>query len=245
MVDETLGLLRVVRPGDTPTRLAERVVAQGLFARTTARRARNIVVEMFSPRFLVHGDQPACWLQSLQAANTPTEDLAQLFFLHTARAQAIFADFILQVYWPRYSAGAQVIHRSEAETFIRRALDAGRMRKRWTNSTISRVSAYLLGCAADFGLLEGSGRTHRPIRHFSIRPRVALYLAYELHFAGATDMSLIHHRDWQLFGLAPQEVLAQAKRLANDGHWLVQSSADLIQLSWKYRSMEEALRAIA
>lgn len=245
MLNETFELLRVVEPGDTQASLTARVVSRGVFARATARRARNIVVEMFAPRFLVRGDQPARWLQSLLTAHAPLEDLSQIFFLHTARAQAVFADFVMQVYWPRYSAGARVLNRAEAEAFIRRALDAGRMQQRWSEAMVSRVSGYVLGCCSDFGLLESSTRADRGIQRFSIRANVALYLAHDLHFSGSSDMNVVHHPDWQLFGLEPAEVLAQMKRLANDGHLLVQSAADLIQVSWKYRSMEDAIHAIA
>ena len=59
MINETLALLRLSEAGDTPARLADRATSHGVFARTTARRARNIVVEMFAPRYLASGDQPA------------------------------------------------------------------------------------------------------------------------------------------------------------------------------------------
>ena len=245
MINETLDLLRSVEPGDTPSKLADRIVSNGLFARTTARRARNIVTEMFAPRFLIRGDQPARILSGLIGSANSTDDLRQIFFLQTARAQSVFGDFVKHVYWPRYSAGAVAINRVEAETFIRRALDAGRMQKRWAETMISRVSGYIYGCCSDYGLLDKSGRDSKKILRFSIRPKVALYLAYDLHFLGATDKNIIHHADWKLFGLEPDEVLVQIKRLSNDGHFLVQSSADLIQISWKYKSMEEAVSAIS
>jgi len=245
MMNETLDLLRLVQRDDTPSKLADRIVSSGLFGRTTARRARNIVAEMFAPRFLIQGDQPARILSSLIGSASSSDDLRQIFFLQTARAQAVFGDFVKYVYWPRYSAGALAINRAEAETFIRRALDTGRMQKRWSETTISRVSGYILGCCSDYGLLDKAGRDSKKILRFSIRPKVALYLAYDLHFLGITDKNIIHHTDWKLFGLETDEVLLQIKRLSNDGHFLVQSSADLIQISWKYKSMEEAVRAIS
>jgi hypothetical protein len=245
MINETLDLLRLVESGDTPKRLSERVINAGLFSRTTARRAHNIVTEMFAPRYLVRGDQPARFLRSLLAARLPLEDIRQLCFLQTARAQAVFADFVLQVYWPRYGAGARSLSRTEAETFIHRALDSGRMQKRWTETTIRRVSGYLLGCCADFGLIADSGRASRPIIPFSLRPRVALYLAYDLHFAGLSDMNVARHIDWQLFGLEGQEPLAELKRLARDGHVIVQATPDLVQISWKYRSLDDLAHALA
>lgn len=244
MVNETLALLRIWQPGDSPARLSERAISEGLFARTTARRARNIVAEMFAPRFLCDGDEPANSIKLLVDGNLPTDDLIQLLFIYTARAQAVFSDFVTEVYWPRYSAGALRLGRGESEGFIHRALDAGRMQKRWTESTVRRVSGYILGCCSDFGLLDPAAKADRPIRRFAIRPKVALYLAHELHFSGLGDAAVAYHQDWKLFGLEQHESLSEVKKLANDGHLIVQSSADLVQIAWKYRNMEECARAI-
>ena len=245
MINETLDLLRLWEPGDTPTRLSERAISHGTFARATARRARNIVAEMFAPRYLAQNDQPAKWLKELVEANLPMDDLAQLFFIYTARAQAVFADFVTEVYWPRYSAGALRLGRSESEGFIYRGLDSGRMQKRWTQSTVRRVSGYILGCCSDFGLLDAASRSDRTIRRFTIRPKVVLYLAHELHFSGLSDAAVVYHHDWRLFGLENHEGLTEVKKLANDGHLIVQSSADVVQIAWKYRNMEECTRALA
>lgn len=245
MINETLDLLRIVESGDTPTRLSSRALNAGLFSRTTARRAHNIVAEMFAPRYLVHGDQPALFLRGLVAARLSLEDVRQICFLHTARAQAIFADFVLYVYWPRYGAGARSLSRTEAEAFVHRGLDSGRMAKRWTETTIHRISGYLLGCCADFGLLSDTNRSARTILPFSIRPRVALYLAYDLHFSGLSDKQIALHSDWKLFGLEGQEPIAELKRLAHDGHLIVQAAADLVQISWKHRSLDDLAHALA
>ena len=52
MIPETLALLRLWEPGMIPANLVARAVDAGIFSRTTARRARNIVAEMFAPRYL-------------------------------------------------------------------------------------------------------------------------------------------------------------------------------------------------
>ena len=245
MVRETISLLRLWEPGDTAPTLAQKAVSQGVFSRSTARRTLNIVREMFAPRFLCDDARPARALKRLLEATAPPEDLSQLFFLHTARAQAVFADFVTQIYWPRYMAGASRITRSEAQTFIERALDSGRMRKRWNPSSIRRVSAYLLGCSADFGLIRGSGRPDWAITRFAIRPTVANYLAHDLHFSGLSDFALTRHPDWRLFGLEPHEVVNQLKNLAHDGHLIIQAATDLVQITWKYKSMEDFAHAIS
>ena len=243
MVPETLELLRIWEPGMTPSLLADRVVETGVFSRVTARRARNLAAEMFAPRYLAQGDEVAARLRFLASRRFPHDALVQLFFLQTARAQRILADFVIEVYWPKYSAGASSVTKSDAEGFIQRALDLGRMVKRWSESTTHRVSGYLLGCCTDFGLL-GDGASPRPIKRFSIRPEVTLYLTHDLHFAGASDGEVIHHFDWRLFGLEAPEVLRLVNSLSHDGHLLVQSGADLVQISWKYRTMEECLNAL-
>lgn len=245
MIPETLALLRLWQPGMTPSQLADRAIKEGVFSRTTARRARNLAAEMFAPRYLSHGGAAAERLHLLVGQRFPHDALIQLFFLHTARAQQIFADFVIEVYWPKYSAGASALCRDDAERFVLRALDTGRMGKRWTDSTIRRVSGYLIGCCVDFGLLAEGTRVSRPIQRFAIRREAALYLAYDLHFAGLSDMRIVEHRDWGLFGLEPQEVIGQLRNLSHDGHLLVQSSGELVQISWTYKSMPDCLHALA
>jgi hypothetical protein len=244
MIHETIDLLRLWQPGDNASKLAQKAVGAGVFSRTTARRARNIATEMFAPRFLNGFGPPAVFLKQIAERHHEDEDLSQLFFLYTARAQSVFGEFVTSVYWPKYSAGSRTLNKSEAETFVRRALDNGRMQKRWSDSTIRRVSGYLMGCCSDFGLVAGAPKSERPIKRFTIRPRVALYLAYELHFSGNSDISITRHCDWRLFGLEPLEVTKQLKSLAPDGHLIVQATTDLVHISWRYPSMESCLDAI-
>jgi hypothetical protein len=244
MIDETLDLLRLWQPGDTPSQLCEKVITTGVFSRATARRARNIVMEMFAPRFLADGGRPAANLKRLVESRIALDDLTQLFFLYTARIQSILASFVIEVYWPRYDGGATRLGRPDAESFVRRALDEGRMERNWSESTIRRVSGYLLGCCSDFGLLSDAGKSERAIKRFSTRPRVALYLVHDLHFSGLTDFAITRQADWRLFGFEAHEVVDQIKGLAQDGHLIVQATADLVHIAWKYRSMEECIDAI-
>jgi hypothetical protein len=245
MIQDTFDLLRLWEPGDTPRQLSDKAIRTGVFSRATARRARNVVMEMFAPRFLTDGAKSASYLKRLIELNIPAEDLTQLFFLYTARAQRLFSDFVTEVYWPRYRTGATQLRRADAEEYIHRALDNGWMQKRWAESMVERVAGYLLGCCADFGLLNDARKSERAIRHFSIRSHVALYLAHDLHFSGLTDFALTRHSDWWLFGLEAHEVVNQIKGLAHDGHLIVQAAADLVHIAWKYRSMEECINALA
>ena len=58
-------------------------------------------------------------------------------------------------------------------------------------------------------------------------------------------MAVVTHSDWLLFGLESSEVLRLLKSLARDGHMLVQASAELVQISWRYKTEEDLLNALA
>lgn len=245
MIPETMELLRLWEPGLSAAQLSAHAREAGIFARGTARRTRNLVVEMFAPRFLADGGTAAARIKYLMERRLPHEAFMQLCFLQTARAQRILRDFVIEVYWPRYAAGASTIAREAAERFIQQALDAGKTRVRWSASTVSRVSGYLLSSCMDFGLLGDGTVRQRQIRRFSIRQDVALYLAHELHFHGLGDMAVVRHADWRLFGLDAPDVVRLLQSLSHAGHLIIQSSAELVSVSWKYRTMEECLNALA
>ena len=124
------------------------------------------------------------------------------------------------------------------EQRLQQLVDDGKTVKRWSETTVRRVSAYLTGCCADYGMLERGLRSSRRILPFRISPLVAAYLAYELHFSGVGDNALLAHDDWQLFGLAREDVLEEIKRLSLKGSLIVQAAGDVIRISWKQQDME-------
>ena len=209
----------------------------GRFPTVTARRLKDIVGECFAPRYLVSGGEPALHLKkfSLSLSNP---DLGQLMLIFTCRTQTILGDFIRQVYWARYMGGYTEITNDDARTFVERAMDDGKTVKRWPESTVRKVSAYLTGCCADYGMLERGKRSSRKIIPFRISSSVAAYIAYALHFSGIGDNALMSHEDWQLFGLTRLDVLEELKRLSLKGLLIIQAAGDLIRISWKFQNME-------
>ena len=218
----------------------------GLFPNVTARRIRNVVVECFAPRYLTStkGMVPAQYLKMLMSKITSAE-LIQLMFLFTCRANPILGDFIRQVYWARYEGGYTQITNEDARIFVERGIDDGKTVKRWSETTIRRVSAYLTGCCGDYGLLERGQRSIRPITPFRITSIAVAYLAYELHFSGVGDNAILLHEDWQLFGLAREDVLDELKRLSLKGLLIVQAAGDVIRISWTQSNMETLCDALS
>ena len=238
LVNETKALLDLWSPGMSANQLHQVALESGRFPTVTARRLRNIVVECFAPRYLVASGAPATHLKRLSAAIS-SSDLTQFLLVFTARANTILSDFVRQVYWARYAGGYPEITNEDARSFVERGIDDGKTAKRWSETTVRRVSAYLTGCCADYGMLERGLRSSRRILPFHISSSVAAYLAYELHFSGIGDNALLTHEDWQLFGLAREDALEEIKRLSLNGLLIVQAAGDVVRISWKYQTMEE------
>lgn len=238
LVAETKALLDVWSPEMTISELHSAALQSGRFPSITARRLRNIVSECFAPRYLVSGGAPARQLKAL-VSELPGSDFSQLLLVYTCRANPILRDFISEVYWERFAAGFKEISTADARAFVERAVDDGKTSKRWSETTIRRVSAYLTGCCADYGLLERGAKSKRKIIPFRISPRTLTYFAFELHFQKVPDNALLSHSDWRLFGLERSDVLAEMKRLAKTGVLVIQSAGEAVRISWKKSTLEE------
>lgn len=237
LVVETRHLLELYERGMSVSELTDRALESGRFPLVTARRLRNVVAECFAPRYL-RAQDTAMTLKRLAPTLTRAE-FNQLLLIHTARANLILADFIREVYWPRYSVGRDVLTLDDAREFVINAVREGNTAKPWSETTVRRMASYLLGCCVDYDLLGGNGRGPRPVQPLRLHNKVAAYLAYDLHLKGVGDNQLLAHEDWQLFGLEPRDVREQLKRLSLDGYLILQSAADVIQIGWTLKSMEE------
>jgi len=238
LVAETNRLLELWQPGMTTPALLKVAMGAGAFPSVSARRLRNIVIEAFGPRFLVEGGQPARFLKTVQG-RIGAADFRHLLLVYTCRANPVLADFIREVYWTRYAAGQDTVLKDDAHTFVNRAVADGKTRLRWSDKNILRVSQYLLGACADFGLVGGMRNAGRVILPFRITPVVASFLAHDLHFHRLGDNAVAQHAEWMLFGLHPGDILNELKRLASKGQIIFQSAAGIIHVAWKCKSMEE------
>lgn len=243
LIEETRQLLQVYQPGMTTTQLYEAALESGRFPLVTARRLRNIVAECFAPRYL--RDAHAAELLKILVDRLTITELNQLLFIYTARANLVLADFVRDVYWARYSAGRNDLQLEDARAFIENSVREGKTQKPWSETTIKRVSSYLMGCCADYGLVTTTGRNQRSIVAYRIFPKVAAYLVYDLKFSGLGDNQIVSSSDWELFGLTPADVREQLKRLSLQGLLIFQGASDVVHIGWTYKSMEELIDVIS
>jgi hypothetical protein len=244
ILDESRALLDLWKEGMGTAELYQAALESGRFPTISARRLRNLVAEGFAPRYLVDGGAPASLLSRLRQ-RLSSRELDQVMFLFTCRAHVILADYVREVYWPAYAAGRGALSNEETRNFVARASREGRTVTPWSDSMIERVAGYMTRALADFGLLEPGIKKARRILSYRLDPKVAAFLAYDLHLAGNGDNRVIHHPEWQLFGLEPADVLSELKRLSRKGLFIVQHAGDVTRIAWHYPTMEQAADAIA
>lgn len=239
LIAETRLLFDLYEDGMTIAQLSEKALQSGQFPLISARRLHNIVSECFAPRYL-RASGVASALKKL-AGSLSRQEFSQLLLLYTARANLILDEFIRDFYWPRYSSGRGSISLDDAREFVLTAVRERKTQKPWSDTTIKRISSYLVSCCSDYGLLSDDVRGPRRILPIRIQPKIAAYLAYELKFQGMGDNQILGHSDWHLFGLEREDTRDQLKRLSLEGFLIMQSAADVTQVSWTYKHMDEVI----
>ncbi len=243
LIEETQSLLSQWRSGMSTQDLFQAALDSGEFPNVTARRLRNIVAECFAPRYLNTEYAPVCWLQKLNH-QVSARAINQIFYVYTVRANLILRDFITNLYWERYASGYSELSTDDSKEFVHRATHDGKTKKVWSETTIKRLSSYLLSACADYKLLKPLTRSARQITPIRLDPCLAIVLAYDLHLQGIADNNLMHHPDWQLFGLQAEDVRDELKRLGVHKFWIIQTAADVVSISWAYKTMEEVIDVI-
>jgi len=243
MIEETRILLDLWQPDMNGSDLFQIALNSGYFPNISAQRLRNIISECFAPRYLVSKDYPAFILKKLRDSISSSE-FSQILFLFTARANLILADFVKEVYWDRYSGGHDTISNDSAKDFVTEAISQGKMSKSWSESTVRRVSSYLTGCCADFGMLENGRRQIRKIIPFRIEQTTVALIIHDLHFAGLGNNAVIAAPDWELFGLQKTDIRDELKRLSLKGFFIVQIAGEAIRIEWQYKNWEELIHVI-
>ena len=244
MISESLSLFDLWKPPMSVAELKSAAVQEGALGRATALRVQDIVGRVFAARFLRDDAKPALYIKKLLEQGVPANRLNQIFLIYTTRAHDVLHDFITETYWGKYAAGATLITRQDALEFLDRAANNGIIAPRWSDSTVLRVARYLTGCLTDFQMAGNDHGGKREIIPFKIQLLATVFLAHDIHFAGFSDNALIEHPNWGLFGLEPMDVRYELERSSN-GHFITQFSGDLLRISWKHKTMEEALIGLA
>jgi hypothetical protein len=241
LMEETKLLLSIYQPGMTVTQLHEGALTSGLFPMVSARRLRNIIAECFSPRYLKTNSAN---LLKLINGRLPSVIFSQFLLIFTVLANRVLFDFITEVYWSLYASGRDTISIVDAKDFILNAVKEGKTKTIWSDTTTKRVSSYLIGCCADYGLLSPGRSSSRKIQSIRVQEQTLLFFSYWLHFSELGDNRIINHEIWKIFGLESSDVREELKRISKKNWLIVQSAGKVTRISWIFNNMEEVVDVI-
>lgn len=242
-LDEIQMLLLSWRPDESPVDFAERVRREGILTKQTARRVRDMVLELFRPWFLKPDDRAARWLKTFVEADGDRQALNEMVFLYKARSEAVLYDFALERFWPTCYDGALYLRTTDVEDFLQEAQEAGRTTKRLSPQTQTRLARGIFGALTKVGFLNAERRYARAYVLYRATDFTIAYLAYDLHLAGLTDGTLVEHPDWGLFGLTREHTLDRLDALDERAGMIVQRAGSVVSITWLYTTMDEVIHA--
>lgn len=243
--NETITLFDLWEEGMGANDLFEKARAQNVLGSASERRLRNIVLEGFASRYLREPMQEATpTLKALFCSSANTQFLQQLNLLYAARQHGILFDFITDEYWSKVAVSSPSVSTKDIGVLIDKGLLTGKLKKNWSPSVRKRVSSYVLGAAADLGLLGSPSAGRRPIEYWRPLEELQIYLAYDLHFYGFSDDEIVASEEWQLLGLSRNDVSESISRLQQGGHWIAQDTGHLIRIEWNYKNRKELIDAL-
>lgn len=244
IVEECLILFETWEAGQELPELFETVRGSNLLNVDSESRMRNITVEGFGSRFLREPHVAAAPYIKQLLETAPAALQREIVLLYAIRQHGIFFDFLTEIYWPAYRASGLAIDNSEVGTLIDRGRINGRLERDWSASVRKRVTSYVMGTAADFGLVGKASRGSRPILHWAPSEELILYIAYDLHFLDLDDNAVVAADEWAALGLEREDVILYLNRLSNQGHLTVQDSGALCRVDWNYNNREQLNDAI-
>lgn len=240
LIQETLLLLDIYKPGILKKEFIEEVIDSNLLVKNHNNRIKDIIEHVFYSRYFNYSEDSVLALKYLREKHVGLEILTQLLMVYTCRKNLILFDFIRTVYQKLIQQGASSLPQSAAKDFIEENIKNGNIEKAWADSTKRKVAEHINACMIDFKLTD----RQKNLLPLFLSDTVANYLAHELHFMGYSDEAIATAEEWNLFGYDRYATVRHLERLAIQGHFIFQNSGELIRITWQYKNLKELIDAI-
>jgi hypothetical protein len=200
LIPDTKALLSCWEPGSSVSNNLQRIRNENLLGKTSRSRAEDVLA-IFRQRYLIE-DSVARALAGLVRDRCNGSTLERILYFHSARADALLRDVVIEILVPQWSRGAMDIDIGDIQRVLAKWVDESRTSSHWGDYTIRRVSQGLLSALRDFGVLQGAvnkriAPAYLPIQAFA-------YIAFYLKQHQPSGSKLLDLVDWKLFFL-PRE----------------------------------------
>jgi len=161
---------------------------------------------------------------------------------HAAKSDPLLYDFITIHLARLHERGERRVTVIDALTFLRESARRSATTRTWSSVTLNALAKALLAASKDFALV--SGRTRKVLTTPGLPLEAFLYIAYRLR-RHAHGFSLLAHRDWRLFLLAPENVEHLAITAARQELLTYEALGQTASIGFPYSDLDALLNVIA
>lgn len=237
LINETLSLLSIYQKGMSIKELTDYVRDHDTLSCQTDRRLKHITHDVFYMRFMKNDPSVPIWLNRIRNNGLPLKQFSQILMIYCAREHAVLFDAIVHVLNRLKSEKRPIIEITDLTDFVLDIIKNGQAK--WSEIMQRKNAGYIRSTLVDFDFIDRRGA----ILPYELYDMTILYLLYEQHFAGLSDMAIWDLEEWKLFNLDRRQVLDRVMGLSLKGAYMAQTSGDLLTISWNYQSMEEFIDA--
>ena len=157
--------------------------------------------------------------------------------VYCAREHAVFFDAVTKYLNPARSEGREYFDTSTLVRFMNELVSSGAAS--WSEGLQIKNASYVRATMIDFDMISRKDE----ILPYEPADFTVLYLMYEAHLAGMSDMAIWEMEEWSLFNMSRSQVLERIMSLSLKGAYMAQTSGELLNISWNYKTMEELIDA--
>jgi hypothetical protein len=179
-----------------------RVHQENVFGKASRSRVEDILA-IFRRRYLSERSVTAA-LVTLVRKRFPPASLERLLYFHSARADRLLHDAVIDVLLPMKQRGLMDIAVHDLQRPVERWVEQGKTVSSWSETTILRVAQELLATLRDFGVLQGASKKKIAQAFFPVESFA--YAAFYLKQHQPSGAKLIELTDWKLFFLNRESV---------------------------------------
>jgi hypothetical protein len=218
-----------------------RIRHENLFGKSSRSRVEDVLA-IFRQRFLTE-EAVTRSLVVLVREKLPTASLDRILYFHAARSDRLLHDIVTEILVPLQARGIADIDVIELQRPLKRWVEEGKTRGRWSDPTIVRVAQGLLSTLRDFGVLQGAVKkriapAYLPVESFA-------YLAFYFKQHHPSGAKLVELPDWKLFFLTTEAV----ERFLYDAHQhnLLEyhAAGSVTRLTFPSQTLEEYAHVLA
>lgn len=178
----------------------DRVRRDNVFGKASRSRVADILA-IFRQRYLTEESVTRA-LVTLVRGKFPTAALERLFYFHSACADQLLHDAVIEILVPMRTRGLVDINVQNIQRSLAEWVTEGKTTGHWSEITIIRAAQELLATLRDFGVLRGT--RNKKIASIYLPIEAFAYIVFYLKQHQPSGAKLIELPDWKLFFL-PRE----------------------------------------